>query len=207
MMNLKNARALAIAAMLVVSVSGLAPVLAAGDDAYQKARNSFEAGKPSEAAKWLEIAVSQGHKAAQLPLAAMYRDGHGVDKNYERALALFTSAANDGYPSAQFSLGVMYRLGEGVKRDYVEALKWYRMAAKQGDAESQNSLGVMYESARGTKTDMAKAYMWYELAAHNGSQRGDNNRRRLTRNRSVADISGVKKLSLDCLASNYRSCD
>ena len=171
---LKGSRALVIIAALILHITGIHSAIAAGDDAYQKAKSSFEAGNQSEAAKWLEIAIAQGHQAAQLPLAAMYRDGVGVDRDYKRALMLFMRAAKYGYPSAQFSLGIMYRLGEGVKRNYPEALKWYVMAAKQGEVESQNSLGVMHESGRGTKRDIVRAYMWYEIAARNGSQRGDN---------------------------------
>lgn len=206
-MVFSSSKTLAVAAVLVLPINDMQSAIAAGDNAYETARSSFEVGDPSEAAKWLEMAVEQGHQAAKLPLAAMYRDGHGVDKDYKRALSLFTSAAEYGYPSAQFSLGVMYRLGEGVERNYVEALKWYRMAAKQGDAESQNSLGVMNESGRGTDRDIIRAYMWYEIAAQNGSRRGNSNQRRLSRELSAAELPRAKKLSLKCLESNYRNCE
>lgn len=201
-----NARTLLIAATAFLSNSEMQLAAAGGDDAYQNAKSNFESGQKSEAAKWLKIAVSQGHQAAQLPLAAMYRDGIGVEKNLSRALTLFTTASKQGYPSAQFSLGAMYRLGHGVERDYSEALKWYRMAAKQGDSESQNSLGVMYESGRGTAADLIKAYMWYEIAAVNGNRRGNNNRRRLGRKLSTLDTPKAKKFSITCLASNYQVC-
>lgn len=200
-------RPMALAIFLILQFAGMGPAIASGEDAYQKAKNSFEAGHQSEAAKWLEVAVAKGHQAAQLPLAAMYRDGVGVDKDFERALSLFMSAAEYGYPSAQFSLGVMYRLGEGVERDYSEALKWYRMAAKQGDAEAQNSLGVMYESGRGLKSNMVWAYVWYDNAAQNGSQRGKNNRRRLSRNLSGADLLRAQRLAVRCLAGKHRDCE
>lgn len=198
---------LSAAALLVLVTFGTLPTFAAGDRAYEAARNSFEAGDLADAAKWLEEAVAQGHQAAKLPLAAMYRDGHGVIRNYKRAMTLFTSAAEFGYPSAQFSLGSMYRSGQGVERNYVQALKWYRMAASQGDAESQNSLGVMYEAGRGTKKDAIKAYAWYEIASQNGSRRGEHNRRRLSRKLSATELPISEKLSMTCLASNYRNCD
>ena len=199
-------RSLAIIAALVLLTNGAGTAFAGGEAAYEKARASFEAGNPAEAAEWLEKAVAQGHPAAHLPLAAMYRDGHGVDQDHRRAIALFTRAAEYGYPSAQFSLGVMYRLGEGVRRDYAEAVKWYRKAANQGDPEAQNSLGVAHESGRGVKSDLEKAYMWYEVAAGNGSKRGENNRRRLSRKLSTEELPKAKKLSITCLQSNYQNC-
>lgn len=202
----KQVRIVAIAALLILSVIGQQQALAAGDAAYKKAKTSFEAGKTSEAAKWLEIAVAEGHMAAKLPLAAMYRDGNGVVQNYKRAVALFTSAAKYGYPSAQFSLGALYRTGEGVKRDYPRAIRWYLMAARQADPEAQNSMGIMYESGRGIKRDIMKAYMWFEIAAKNGSNRGKNNRNRVTVHLSKLQLPKAKKLSLTCLASNYKNC-
>lgn len=204
MTTLNFAKTIAVSALLLLSPNLTAQ--ASGDEAYQKAKASFEAGNSSQAAKWLEIAVSQGHMAAKLPLAAMYRDGNGVEINYRRAVNLFMSAANYGYPSAQFSLGAMYRNGEGVELNYPRAIKWYRMAAIQNYAESQNNLGIMYESGRGIKRDITKAYMWFEIAAKNGSTRGANNSQRLGKMLSASELPKAKKLSLKCLASNYKNC-
>jgi len=198
---------LAVAAALAYLTIYDGSAVAGGDIAYQKAKSSFATGNNSEAAQWLEKAVSQGHRAAQLPLAAMYRDGLGVDQDYKRAVVLFTRAAEYGYPSAQFSLGVMYRFGDGVRRDYTEAVKWYRMAARQGDAESQNSLGIAYESGRGTKTNFKIAYVWYQVAAENGSQRADNNLRRLKRKLSTVELVVAEQILFKCLRSKYHSCD
>ena len=207
MRSLAGSKSLLVAVLLVLLSAWTQSAIAAGDNAYEAARKSFDAGNPSEAAKWLEEAVAQGHQAAKLPLAAMYRDGHDVTRDYQRALTLFTSAAEYGYPSAQFSLAAMYRLGQGIERDYAEALRWYRRAANQGYAESQNSLGIIYESGRGTNRDAIKAYAWYEIASQNGSHRGENNRRRLSRKLSATELPSAKKHSLRCLASNYQDCE
>ena len=206
MKGFRKRTALTVATVFTVFVLGIQTASAAGDAAYNKAKDSFEKGNLREAAKWLEMAVSQGHQAAQLPLAAMYRDGHGVRQDYQRALALFRRAARFGYPSAQFSLGVMYRMGEGVEKDYVEALKWYRKAARQGDPEAQNSLGVMNESGRGTDVNVVKAFMWYEISATNGDHRGKLNMRRLGKKLSREELDTAMKFSQKCIASNYRNC-
>lgn len=174
---------------------------------YQKAQTSFHNGQFTEAANWLRKAVSKGHKAAQLPLAAMYREGQGVEQDYSAAIRLFTNAAKQGFPSAQFSLAAMYRLGQGVKRDYVTAFRWYHKAAMQGDAEAQNSLGAMYEYGRGIKSSRLTAHMWYEVAEANGNNRGTLNRKRLAKKMPPAELLESKKLSLACLNSNYRRCE
>lgn len=174
---------------------------------YQKAQTSFHNGQYSEAAKWLHKAVAKGHKAAQLPLAAMYREGQGVEQDYSTAVKLFTNAARQGFPSAQFSLAAMYRLGQGVKRNYVTAFGWYRRAAIQGDAEAQNSLGAMYEYGRGVKSNRLTAHMWYEVAEANGNKRGTLNRNRLAKKLTPEEIQDSRKLSLACLNSKYRRCE
>lgn len=191
--------------MTVLTGIGLAQADPNSD--YLKAQTSFHNGQYAEAAKWLHKAVEKGHKAAQLPLAAMYREGQGVEQDYSAAIKLFTRAARQGFPSAQFSLAAMYRLGQGVKRDYVTAFGWYRRAAIQGDAEAQNSLGAMYEYGRGVKSNRLTAHMWYEVAEANGNNRGTLNRNRLAKKLTEAELLESKKLTLACLNSKYRRCE
>lgn len=195
-----------IIAMLVILL-GVGQARADAHSDYLKAQTSFHNGEYAKAAEWLQKAVAKGHKAAQLPLAAMYREGQGVDQDYAQAVRLFSKAAKQGYPSAQFSLAVMYRLGQGVKRDYGIATTWYRKAARQGDAEAQNSLGAMYEYGRGVRSNLLLAHMWYEVAEANGNDRGHLNRKRLAKKLKPPELLESKKLSLACLNGNYRNCN
>ena len=201
----KTLRRFLSAAGLSLSVM-VQPVLANGVAEYDKARKLFESGDYGQAAVMLEKAVEDGHSAARLPLAAMYREGMGVEQDLEKAVALFTISANEGYPSAQFTLGALYRAGEGVAVDYKSALKWFKKAAKQGDEGSQNNLGTMYEAGRGVRSSQSIALMWYEIAATNGSRRGRDNYKRLTRKVSEDKVLKAKKLVHTCLQSNYRKC-
>ena len=201
----KYFRNLLSAAGLSLSVM-VQPALANGVAEYEKARKLFESGDYDKAAVMLEQAVDKGHSAARLPLAAMYREGMGVDQDLERAVALFTISANEGYPSAQFTLGALYRAGEGVAVDYKVARKWFSRAAKQGDEGSQNNLGTMYEAGRGVRSSWAVALMWYEIASMNGSRRGGDNYKRLKRKATEDQILKAKKLAHACLQSNYSKC-
>jgi TPR repeat protein len=54
---------------------------------------------------------------AQYNLGVLYRDGNGVERNYNTALNFFTCASEWGNPSADFNLGVMYYNENGVPKD------------------------------------------------------------------------------------------
>ncbi len=193
--------------LIVVSYGLMITTAVAGGAAdYDKARKLFEDGNPADAAIWLERAVKQGHSAARLPLAAMYREGLGVRQDLDRAVELFTISANEGYPSAQFTLGALYRAGEGVETDYSMAMKWFQKAARQGEVDSQNNLGTMFEAGRGTRSSQVTALMWYEVAATNGSRRAGDNYKRLKRKLSSDQVRQAKKLVLECMQSDFRKC-
>lgn len=183
-------------AFAIVAISSTGIANAGSEDDFLMAQRYHQSGDYVEAARLLHKAVDQGHEVAQLPLAAMYREGQGVRQDYAVAIRLFTRAANAGYPSAQFTLGVMLRAGEGVPQNFPEAVKWYRKAAKQGDEAAQNNLGAMFEYGRGVTENQVTAYMWYELAAKNGSTRGGLNKKRLAKKLSLSDLLKVRKLSL-----------
>ncbi len=180
--------------------------MADGAADYDKARKFFENGNHAEAAVWLEKAVKQGHSVARLPLAAMYREGLGVEQDLGRAVELFTISAEEGYPSAQFTLGALYRAGEGVETDYSLAFKWFQKAARQGEVDSQNNLGTMFEAGRGVRSSQVTALMWYEVAANNGSRRAGDNYKRLKRKLSSDQLLQAKKLVLACMRSSFRNC-
>lgn len=63
-----------------------------------------------------------------------------VAGDYERALPLFTSAAENGTPRAQYILGYMYYNGLGVAADEHLAMNWLRRAANNGDPKAINAL-------------------------------------------------------------------
>ncbi len=62
----------------------------------------------------------------------MYKNGCGVEQDYEQAMELFSKAAQQGYAYAQFELGIMYNTGKGVEKNCVNAHKWLNLAAASG---------------------------------------------------------------------------
>lgn len=78
----------------------------------------------------LERAANNGDPVAQNALAAMYRDGDGIEPNAAAAHSWFQRAAKQGYYPAQAALGVMYWQGFGVPRDVQEGYYWLCLATR-----------------------------------------------------------------------------
>ena len=68
-----------------------------------------------------------------------YEDGLAAynNKDYKKAMELWTELADRGYSQAQYNLGLMYSDGQGVKQDYKKAVELYQKAADQGYAPAQ----------------------------------------------------------------------
>ena len=143
-----------------------------------------------EAIASLITASKQNYPPAQNELAQTYLFGlHGINRNVDKALELYTKAAipqgegifKNGYVLTQHSLGTIYAEGIEVKQNYEEALKWYRKAAAQRYTESQYSLGVMYYKGNGVNRDLKEAANWYQRAAEQGHIRSQLNLGRMCR--------------------------
>lgn len=111
----------------------------------------------------------------QFALGIKYRNGDGVEQDYQEALAWYQLSASQGHAEAKNHIGNMYKKGLGVGQDYAEAAKWYRMAAEEGAKTAQVNLGDMYYEGSGLKQDYAEAVKWYRQAAEQGSARAQNN--------------------------------
>lgn len=84
---------------------------------------------------------------------------------YERAVSLWTIAAEDGDHWAQYYLGRSYRKGEGVTKDYRKAFFWFKKSAEKNNLKALNELGVMYRKGRGVVQNNRTALTYYYRAA------------------------------------------
>jgi len=112
------------------------------------------------------------------------------------------SCAEQGYANAQGRLGVMYFRGDGVPEDDAEAVRWYRLAAEQGDAYAQTSRGVMYVVGDGVPEDMVLAHMWWSLAAAQGNEGARENKDRIEKEMTRAQIAEAQRLSREWLEAH-----
>ncbi len=104
--------------------------------------------------------AEQGDAKAQFALGTMYRDGQGVDRDYDEALSWWRRAAEQGVVDASFALGNAYSGGTGVARDSVLAYMWYDIATAQTGTEWLSAIAGTNRdvlAARMTKADLAKA--------------------------------------------------
>jgi len=64
----------------------------------------------------------------------------------------------------------------------------------------------MYETGEGVLTDTKRAYMWYNLGTYNGDEVAGENKNRIAKQMTPADISKAQDMSSRCLESNYTDC-
>lgn len=89
-------------------------------------------------------------------------------KDYGKAFAYYSQAAELGYEVAIFNLGWLYANALGVVKDTQKALELYRKAANQGYTLAQLWTGIAYDfkcDEYGTQRDLVEAEKWYRLAA------------------------------------------
>jgi TPR repeat protein/tRNA A-37 threonylcarbamoyl transferase component Bud32 len=123
----------------------------------------------SDAASWYLKASQQDWPDAQYRLGYMYENGVGTDKDVQRAVQLYRSAADHGYAEAQNLLGILYATGsDGLTEDDKQALDWYQKASDQGFAKAEKNLGDMYFFGHGVGKDYKQAMTWYGKAADQG---------------------------------------
>ncbi len=107
--------------------------------------------------------------SCQFMIGRIYKNGSGVEKDYEKALYWYQKSADQGHSTAQNNLGYMYHTGQGVDQNYEKTLYWYQLAANQGESSGQNNLGHMYKNGEGVEKDYGKALNWYQLSADQGN--------------------------------------
>ena len=156
-------------------------------------------------AEWIPLA-EQDNAMAQFNLGHMYANGYGVPENDKTAVKWYTLAAEQGYAMAQYQLGIMYANGRGVPENDKTAVKWYTLAAEQEYAMAQRYLGAMYDFGDGVPENGKTAVKWYNLASYNGNKNAGENKDKIAKQMTPADISKAQDMSSLCLESNYTDC-
>ncbi len=92
--------------------------------------------------------------------------------DYERALRLWTLAAEKGDTRSMIDLARAYSVGEGVPVNFPIAIDWLRRAAEIDKASKYRSgiaaaiLGGFYSEGKpGVRKDLPEAFRWYSEAA------------------------------------------
>lgn len=94
--------------------------------------------------------------------------GEGVSKDWPKAIALITKAAQKGGLNAQNSLGLLYDFGLGVPQKTASAIRWYEKAAKAGHPLAAMHLAQAYLNSRKDDKAQGKALESLRKAAEQG---------------------------------------
>ncbi len=87
------------------------------------------------------------------------------DKDYAKAVELWTPLAEKGNAVAQYRMGTLYAEGRGVTQDDAAAATWFLKSAEQGNASAQYDLAVSFAEGIGVKKDAEAAATWFRRAA------------------------------------------
>ena len=140
----------------------------AGANDFDAAVRAAESGDYESALRTFTELAASGDSRGENGLGVLYLRGQGVDRDVDRAAALFRSAADKGLRTAQKNLGELYVEGVGVERDARAALHWFRLAAAQGEQERSSASGDV-RAGQGVEQDHALAKEWFHKSAEQGN--------------------------------------
>ena len=120
-----------------------------------------ESNNARECFFWTEKAAEQGDHNALFELASFYEKGFVVERDYNKSIELYDSAANLNSGNALFKLGEIYQFGDlNQNVDIYKSSQLYERASLLGHLPSQQSLAMLYYFGRGVPLDYQKAYVW-----------------------------------------------
>lgn len=94
--------------------------------------------------------ADQGDNLGQLKVGAMYENGVGTRKNYQRAEEYYLKSALQGNSIAMYFLGCLYEFGkrgkQGIAENKKEAYELIQESARRGNIEAQRRVRYIKES-------------------------------------------------------------
>ncbi len=105
-----------------------------------------------------------------LALAQCFEHGMGTEKDAERALATYKSAAQSGNPEALFRLGQAIMQGVGMRAEYATARSYILRSARAGFLPAMLAMGVFSEEGKGVKKNKSDAVSWYLRAVSSDTE-------------------------------------
>lgn len=120
--------------------------------------------------EWFRRAVQATQSpGSRLALADMLRQGKGVTRNVEKAMAIYRQLSQEGVAAASRRLAKLYEQGETVAQNHAKALEYYRLALAQGDQASDLDIARYLARGCGTPADPDQARDIYRRHAEEGN--------------------------------------
>lgn len=123
------------------------------DDWYSLGSVLYDLKQYNEAVQCFEKAYLNKYSGAATFLGYCYEKGHGVNKDFHRAMRLYEEDAKAGYADGYYYMGRLYEDGnfhsiaslKEAKKAFKEILKCYEKGADAGSTKAKNRLKT-YES-------------------------------------------------------------
>ena len=134
----------------------------------------YNTGRYNDALECFLEAAEKGSANAFNAIGVYHYEGHGNERNFQKAAQWFRYSAEMGYASAQRNMGDCFLKGEGVPQNDKLAFQWYLKACEKENAKAQLAVAECYASRRGIpedmdeETSMKEALKWYKKAADQG---------------------------------------
>ena len=98
-------------------------------------------------------------------LGIRYKNGDGVDVDYNKSFINFSRAAQLGDAQSKYAVGYMKFKGLGTSQDYFAAAKLFAEGAYAGRDNSQYFLGLCYRNGYGLTQNEDSAQHWLKKSA------------------------------------------
>jgi len=85
------------------------------------------------ATKWLTLSAERNNTRAQLELGDIYLKGIGVEKDPQKALQYYFTAALNVNAVAAYNISMMYKTGDGIEQNMEKYREFLQMAVEGGD--------------------------------------------------------------------------
>jgi serine/threonine protein kinase len=126
---------------------------------------------PQSAFQWFNRAGEKGDLEGLTQAGLMTADGKGTERSFEKAAAMFETAASKGHPSAKRAFAECLLFAKGVDKDEARAITLLKEASNASDKLAFDLLGFCYTKGIGVEKDLKEAARLYEKAAEAGLPR------------------------------------
>lgn len=110
-------------------------------------------------------AAEQNHACAMSNLAAEYKSGIHVPRDFHKAFLWAQKASHSQHPMALTTLGESHFLGQGTAVDKKNALPYYQQALQQGGGSAAFLLGQYYIEASSSLKNQLEGLKWLYVHA------------------------------------------
>lgn len=129
-----------------------------GDDAYNKALQSYSCVDYEKAIRLFRENAEKGHGLSQYMVGIMTEQGQGTLPDEKQAFDWYMRAAKQGLADAYYALGDMYSKGISVEKDITQAYAWFDLAKQGGHKLAGDMLISLNGNLAADQLDKARGF-------------------------------------------------